>query len=405
MESFDIKTYLRDFNGVKKVGICISCEKSIPWNRERVGQHKRSSCLTATPEERKFFAKRKSDGAGDMPEHDDSSVPERNSKETIDTAVANFFYRTGIAFKVADSGAFKSMLQTLNPDYSKEAPSAKVLGGRLLEGQYQSSKIKLKNLLDSAERLTLTSDGWTNIRGDHLVNFIVRAPDHTSFFYKAIDTTGIPQTAIAVANEIIKVIEEIGADKFSAVVTDNANVMQAAWTIIEQRFPTIAAYGCSAHGVNLLIKDIISKIPEHTQTMADVVKIAKFINNHHISSAKFQDKMKESAVTHKLTSPVSTRWYSSYTAAFNLREAKVLIMRLAHEDYEALSAILPKANSESALKCMKLPSFWNRLDKLIKDIEVPSKVIGKLGKLCKISFELDKVLFIFKVNSKLTTPR
>lgn len=62
----------------------------------------------------------------------------------------------------------------------------------------------------------------------------------------------------AVAEAICEVNEDVGPMKFTAVVTDNANVMQTSWKIIEERYPYIAAHGCAAHGVNLLIKDIVT---------------------------------------------------------------------------------------------------------------------------------------------------
>lgn len=111
--------------------------------------------------------------------------------------------------------------------------------------------------------------------------------------------------------------------------------MQAAWKIIEQRFPTISAYGCAAHGVNLLVKDIAT-LPEHTKSIKCASKIIQFTNNHHIAHAKFEEKRMEFGVTHKLSSPVRTRWYTEYNSAKNLSDTKVMLMRLAHEDSEVL---------------------------------------------------------------------
>lgn len=197
--------------------------------------------------------------------------------------------------------------------------------------------------LKDAQGLTLTSDGWTNLKGDHIVNFVIKAPDQKPVFYKSIDTTGISQTAAAVADAISAVIDEIGAQKIIALVTDNMNVMKAVWVEIESRYPKIAAYGCAAHGVNLLIKDILS-LPQHVKTMNDSNKVIQFFNNHHIAHAKYQEKMKGAGVTHKLTSSVKTRWFTEHTSAAHLRQAKVLLTRLAHEDWEILGNIQPKSN-------------------------------------------------------------
>lgn len=259
MENFNISDYLKEYDKAKKSGKCIGCLKNVYWARDRIANHKRASCSAVSAEERTFFAKRKhlnETSSADISSSSISDCTPANSKD-IDAAVANFFFRTGIAFKVADSAAFKNMLQTLNPEYAKDAPSARVLGGRLLDKKYSESKNKVLTGLADAENLTLTSDGWTNLKGDHIVNFVIKAPGQKPVFYKSIDTTGIAQTAVAVAEAISAVIEEIGASKIVAVVTDNTNVMKAAWQEIESRYPHISAYGCAAHGMNLLIKNIL----------------------------------------------------------------------------------------------------------------------------------------------------
>lgn len=268
------------------------------------------------------------------------------------------------------------MINVLNPHYAKCAPSAKVLGGRLLDNQYKESDGKLKDSLKDATNLVLTSDGWTNIRGDHIVNFVVKAPGKKPLFYKSIDTTGISQTALATADAICAVIEEIEPDKISAVITDNPNTMRASWVEIERRYPTIAAYGCSAHGVNLLIKDIVA-IPAHKKTSIEASKIIQFINNHHVAHGRFLAKMKEAKVTHKLTSSVPTRWYTEHTSAAHLKQAKILLTRLVNEEWELLETIKPKESVDRAMNLIKSNAFWERLDVLIEDIQLPSMIIGE----------------------------
>jgi hypothetical protein len=230
--------------------------------------------------------------------------------------------------------------------------------------------LKKIDLLNNFRRL----DKYTR---DHIVNFIVKAPNRQPFFHKSINTSGIPQNAVAVSEAIIEVIEEIGPSKFCAVITDNASVMRAAWDLIKTRFPHISVYGCGAHGANLVIKNILSH-PEHAKTTDENAKIVQFINNHHIFHAKFEAKRKEAGVKHKLSSPVSTRWFTEYKSAKDLMDAKVLLLKLATEDFDELKEINPKKKSEKALKLMKCSAYWNRLEKLVKAIEYPSNIIGKL---------------------------
>lgn len=365
LETFDIRKYMKEYNKEKKNGKCIGCSKVVQWCRSRLMMHKRANCTAVTDEEKSFFAKRSRDE--ETSSADNSMVDV--DKEDIDSAVANFFFRTGIAFK--------AMLAALNPEYAKVAPSAKTLGGRLLDKKYNEAEAKLQDSLGEAENLTLTSDGWTNLRGDHIVNFVITAPGQKPFFLKSIETTGIHQTAREIADTICGVIEEVGPSRIVAVVTDNMNTMAAAWTMIEERHPHIAAYGCAAHILNLLVKDIL-KNPAHIRTMDTGRQIVQFINNHHIAHAKFQEKMKETpGVTHKLTVPVKTRWYTEHTSAIYLRQAKTLLKRMAHEDWEVLEEIDPKPNSSRAITNIKNTLFWDNLDNLIEEIQLPCIIIGK----------------------------
>lgn len=384
MEQIHISDFLKNFDRTTGKGICKSCSIQVRWIRERLAMHKRKSCSSVSAEEKVLFAKRKCVeppvGFNTSSNSNDSflntSTKSEASQEEINSAVANLFLRTGIAFRIADSPAWKNLIALLNPDYAKHMPTSRTLSGKLLDKQYEEMKQKIAVILEESEGLVLTSDGWTNIKGDHLVNFIVKAPNRQPFFYKSINTSGIAQTGLAIADAISEVLEEIGPSKFSSVVTDNASVMQASWRIIEERYPTIAAYGCAAHGVNLLIKDIAT-LPEHAKTIKDASKIIQFINNHHMANAKFEEKRKEAGVTHKLSSPIPTRWYTEFNSAKDLSDAKVLLMRLAHEDTGVLENINPKAASAKALSIMKSTEFWIRLESLVNDLELPTKVIGK----------------------------
>lgn len=230
-------------------------------------------------------------------------------------------------------------------------------------------------MLENASGLTLTSDGWSNIRGEHLVNFVIKAPGHKPLFYKCINTSGTPQTSEAVAAEIIAVINEIGAHKFGAVITDNAAVMRRAWEIIERTFPHISANGCSAHVMNLFIKDVMD-IGANKQIASNASKIIKFINNHHMVNAKFEEIRRELSVNHKLTLPVATRWYSHFNSFNDLLNAKYALIKLVDSE-ASIGDISPRDKTKEVISLIKNNSFWDGLMNVTKILEYPSKIIGK----------------------------
>ena len=59
VDIFPISDYLENFEKVTKKGKYKSCSASVPWSRERVASHKRSTCTNATAEEKYRVSKKK----------------------------------------------------------------------------------------------------------------------------------------------------------------------------------------------------------------------------------------------------------------------------------------------------------------------------------------------------------
>ena len=137
-------------------------------------------------------------------EHVHKKQIDSNSRGDQKDAFGNLFYRTGISFRIADSEAMKNFSNVLDPDYSKKISSSKSLSSRLLNRQYDETRAVVDDIFRDAEKLTLLTDG--NVRGEHLVNFIVKAPKKAPFFYKAVNTTGV-QNATEIAETIYAILE------------------------------------------------------------------------------------------------------------------------------------------------------------------------------------------------------
>ena len=209
------------------------------------------------------------------------------------------------------------------------------------------------------------------------MNFCIKAPDQKPFFYTSINISGIIQNSSAVAAAILQVIEKIGSQKFTSFISDNAPVMKSAWRIIEEKYPHISACGYGAHGVNLLVKGIVSTT-EATKTVKDAEKIIKYVKNHHIVKAKFDERRIAANIFLSLSMPVSTQWFSYYKSMSSLQLPKYVLIKLVDEESTLLKEIQPKNAPADVMALIKSNPFWDRLSKLVKSIEFPSNVIGKL---------------------------
>lgn len=136
MNRFEISLYLRDRIKTTNQGNCIGCQKLIQWSREKVASHKRSNCSATTSEEKLFFT------SSNSVRSNVSMEINSEKKNAIDTALGQLFLETGLPLRVADSYAFKSFVNGLNPNYEAMMPSSKIISSTLLSRQNTSSKPK-----------------------------------------------------------------------------------------------------------------------------------------------------------------------------------------------------------------------------------------------------------------------
>eukprot|EP00644_Phytophthora_capsici_P003213 jgi/Phyca11/541695/estExt2_Genewise1Plus.C_PHYCAscaffold_70540 len=255
-------------------------------------------------------------------------------------------------------------------------PSGRSISGKHLDAKYNSLFTQLEKVVEESEWFSIVSDGWSNSKNAHFVNFI--RGRSKPFFYKALYTGGVSQSGENIAAEILKVIERFGASKCLSVITDNATNMQSAWEIIETKYPHIFANGCAPHVMNLLIKDVCG-LPEFSGILDNLNKVVKFVNDHKFAIAEFERLQKVLDINNTLSIPCPTRWFTQYTACKHLHEAKAAVRILAEPD--SAKILKPIQNKKSVREFRKIVldrSFWTKLAKLQRLLSFPSKLIGKL---------------------------
>lgn len=288
------------------------------------------------------------------------------------------FIATGVSFRIANSVEWKELMKELNPEYAKNPVNAYRVSGELLDELYDSKKSEIQKIINLSSHITVITDGFTNIRQDHLVNFFLKTQGKKSIYFKTIDTEGKPQNAAAIAEDIANIIKEIGPEKVDNVVTDNCNVMQAAWEILRQEYDQLNCYGCTAHMLNLLIQDIVKSNDDFEKLCEENEIIVKYINNHHATNRLFRDNMQAEGVGQKLTLRVKSRWYSVFNSLNNTMTAKSLLIMMVNDHKQVFDNINPRAKSMDVVRLIKCENFWQRLQGNIRKIELPTKLIGRV---------------------------
>jgi hypothetical protein len=149
---------------------------------------------------------------------------------------------------------------------------------------------------------TLMSDGWTDRRGHHLINFLVNSPEGT-YFLESVDASAEKHDALLLADLLEKRIDSIGRDKVVQVVTDNGANYKAAGELLMQRIPTLFWSPCAAHCLDLMLEDI-GKLREFEKPIKQAKQITTFIYRH----GRILAAMREKTGGMDLVRPAATRF-------------------------------------------------------------------------------------------------
>lgn len=392
----------------RSVGTCRCCKQTVSWSRARVASHKRANCQNASKAEKDYFYDlKKRDVVVLAPapltrsKSKEVAVTEQNSTqqkagssqattafgnrdqnrmerysdsitskdtEQCDNLFADFVYRCAIPFRVADSQALKDFITKLRPSYV--APTSYRLRTTLLDAKYLAMKKKTDEYIAGTVSYTLISDGWTNITGHHLVNFVVQVPGKSPFYFKSIDSSNVVMNGENIAEMIIGVATEVGISKWACLITDNAPSMRKAWKIIKARYPLVFANGCAAHVGNLIIRRVSNE--PHCDTLLDnCTKTVKYINNHTRLHNKFEESQKLFGIKHTLKMPVATRFYTQYLCAKSVLVNKRPIIVLFEDNENLINSTGKEDTRKGVRDIIQSANFWKDLRILTDDILQP----------------------------------
>ncbi|XP_042509285.1 uncharacterized protein LOC122084935 [Macadamia integrifolia] len=178
------------------------------------------SYLRRTPEE--IVGERRSKGSTQTTIQ--SSLRSNADRKKTNAYVAKWFYEACIPFNTVKLRSFEEMVEAIAQFGSGyKPPSYHELRVPLLQDEKAQIDCIKQKYEDYWKRhgCTLISDGWTDKRGRHLINFLVNCPLGT-YFMGSVDVSSESQYAAMLFQLLDSKIEEIGEDNVVQVVTDNA---------------------------------------------------------------------------------------------------------------------------------------------------------------------------------------
>lgn len=225
--------------------------------------------------------------------HDFTEIPDSRITR-INRALVKFFVACGISFRITEHPFFINFVKELNAGY--DPPSRECLAGPLLERELALVNSKVNSEIEKENNLTLAFDGWTSGTHRSIWNFIVTTPSRKEYLYQLSDLSENSHTSTYLAEVIESVIDQIGANKIAAIVSDNASNVRNARELIQEKHPNIENIRCIAHSINLIACDVV-KESFGERLLRRVNILATFFKSSHQAGSKLIQLIKEKKIT------------------------------------------------------------------------------------------------------------
>ena len=238
----------------------------------------------------------------------EASTKTKEEKEYVDLHWALLFYECGISFNAATARQFQIAIEaSIQYGSGYIPPTPYDLGEPLLKKAVKLTSTAREDHEKAWKHYgcTLMSDGWSDKRGRHLINFLVNSPEGT-YFLESVDASSEVHDANMLANLLEERIQKIGQDKVVQVVTDNGANYKAAGRILMERIPTLYWTPCAAHCLDLMLEEI-GKLKPFKKCIARARRVTTFIYRHGRILRAMREKTKGDLVR-----PAATRFATSF---------------------------------------------------------------------------------------------
>ncbi|KAM0895204.1 hypothetical protein ACQ4PT_023976 [Festuca glaucescens] len=255
----------------------------------------------------------------------ESSTKTAEERHYVNIQWALFFYECGIPFNVASSRQFQVAIEA-SCQYGSgyKPPSPHELREPLLRDCVKETKLLRKKHEEAWKQYgcTLMSDGWSDRRGRHLINFLVNSPEGT-YFLESIDASSECQDAHMLADLLENRIEDVGKENVVQVVTDNGANYKAAGKLLMERIPTLYWSPCACHCLDLMLEDI-GKLKAFKKPIARGRRVTTFIYRH----GRILSLMRKATGGMDLVRPAATRFATTFLSLKSLVKHKQALRSL-----------------------------------------------------------------------------
>ena len=242
---------------------------------------------------------------------------------------------------VIDSPAFRQLLHTLDPRFLPYSQSQ--FSRVIIPQKYEEVRHTIKQVLDGAEYLSLTTDLWTGCHNRGYmslsVHFVSSDWDMGHYCLQTCEVAS-SHTALNLADELRNSMEEWEiTDKVVMVTTDNGqNIRNAITEELE-----LSHLGCIGHTLQLSIGKAL-QIATVSRILGRVRKLLKHFHKSTLATNCLREKqVRLDLPQHVLVMEYKTRWSSTYHMLERVQEQQAAICAVLAENKDrSIRSLLPE---------------------------------------------------------------
>lgn len=286
-----------------------------------------------------------------------TAAEQQDAQQTL----ADWFYETGTPFFRVEHPKLKKLLTSLRGDI--KLPTRQALAGKFLDNAYESIVKKVNQELSTSIGVCLTSDGWSNVNNEPVINYCGVTVDQ-AFFLECNFTKTQGHNADYIYNDIKRVICEHENVTVVGCCTDNTSANKNAWELLRDEYPDKFFYGCVCHALHLLAKDCIEDIPWLATLNANCREVVKIIKKSPLISASIDVMLSDFDLNNFVLSG-ATRWGSVLKSLKRIKEnIGVLTSFVKNDEFVEVDKVT-KQKRQLLKDYFKGTSFKGHLDNAI----------------------------------------
>jgi hypothetical protein len=298
----------------------------------------------------------------------ESSELEESKIVRCNRALTRLFVCCGIPFSVVSNPFFIDFVKSLCPAY--ELPDRVTLAGSWMNQELVNILTVADIEVRSSGNITLGLDGWCDPNGRSIYAFILILPSGKEYIHSLKNLSLHSHTADFISKEILKVIEDVGAENFSSVVSDNASTMVKAKRLVNEKYPHIIPVRCITHHINLLTNDIM-KHEFSRLTISKCMKIVKYFHQSYKAGALLSEDIKKNLIDGGgLKGYCKTRWTTAFDCLASILRCESSLHNVL-ENY-------PETLSSEIKDLLRNRIFYQDVEELVNIIKPIKEVLTSL---------------------------